>query len=302
VITAVLTFPLVSVGGLVTSLRVGMIDETPVRTPWHFIKLLAEEGWASHPVGYWVEHGHRQLGWLVGLCAIVLAWWTYFGDPRKEVRWLGVLGLAGVMFQGGLGIARVGLDRLGLGLEFAMIHGVAGQLVFALLVALALMLSRSWVGGLAVESPAALRFRKVCRLTLMLMLVQLPLGVWYRQQGGTPVLLAHGFFGVAILTHVVMIFVRTFARRQAPSPLFRRPAAVLLVLVLLQALLGLAAWWWGGSTGEMDLRAELGPADRMLHAELATAHVAGGALLLALTTLVTLRAARHLTPTPAIGA
>src|SRR5205823_4680372 len=57
--------------------------------------------------------------------------------------WLGVLALAGVIVQGLLGGFRVVLNAL-VGTNLALIHGLFAQLVFALLVSLAVFTSRSW--------------------------------------------------------------------------------------------------------------------------------------------------------------
>jgi cytochrome c oxidase assembly protein subunit 15 len=296
ILTAAAVFPLLAVGGLVTSWRVGMIDPQGLREPWHLADVLQEDLSPENRLAFLIEHGHRTLGWVVGVLAIVLAAWTVKADPRPGVRKLAVAGLVGVALQGILGILRVRFQPEGMGTEFAMTHGVVGQIVFCLLAVTALTLSASWgekVQAVTVPKPA--RFRRLCRLTVFLMLIQLVVGVWLRQKGQGPgawALWLHLFFALAVLTHVLLLALRIFETWPTPEPLFRRPAAVMIGLVVLQVLLGVGAWMTGGAQGADAFTAEQ-PITLAL-VTWATAHVGTGALLLMTTVLLTVRAFRHL--------
>lgn len=295
-LTAVAVFPLVALGGLVTSLRAGMVDPQSVRVPWYMLTLSWYDTAEAHGIGYLIEHGHRQLGWIVGLLAIVLAIWVTLASRSRTTRLAAWFALLGVGFQGILGILRVELNRAGWGLEFAMIHGITGHLVFALVAAVPLLLSRSWIEAEPKQVEGGPRFRKVCRLTLGLMIGQLIVGVWLRQFGAGEwswVLWLHLFLAAAVLAHAVMLVVRTSGPTLRAIPELRGPSLVLLLLVLGQIAVGTAAWWFGAGEGAMDPR-QVTPQ----RAGLTTAHVAVGALALTTIFLLVLRCSRHLASNP----
>src|SRR3954453_238814 len=151
VLTVVAALPLLTLGAEVTTKKGGMIDKAPVRSPLHVFEVLAEKGgWdnaVKENVIWLIEHSHRTVGWLVGLLAIGLAVGLALFERRPWVRWAGVLAPASVACQGVLGILRVDLDtRLNpdAGVTVALIHGCTAQLVFALLVSVALWTSAGW--------------------------------------------------------------------------------------------------------------------------------------------------------------
>ncbi len=291
-LTAAAVFPLVALGGLVTSLRAGMVDPQSVRVPWYMLTLSWHDTAEAHGIGYLIEHGHRQLGWIVGLLAIVLAIWVTLASRSRTTRLAAWLALIGVGFQGILGILRVELNRAGWGLELAMVHGVTGHVVFALVAAAPLLLSRGWIEAEPKQVEGGQRFRKVCRLTLGLMLGQLIVGVWLRQFGAGEwswALWLHLFLAAAVLAHAVMLVVRTSRSGLRSVPELRWPSVLFLLLVLGQVAVGTAAWWFGAGEGAMDPR-QVTPE----RAGLTTAHVAVGALALTTIFLLVLRCSRHL--------
>src|SRR3954469_10732934 len=104
---ALIIFPLIWVGGLVTTYDAGMaVPDWPgtygynlLRYPW--------QTWLAGPWDLFIEHGHRLLGAAAGLLAIALVAAVRLTDCR---RWFVVsawaaLGL--VIIQGLLGGARV---------------------------------------------------------------------------------------------------------------------------------------------------------------------------------------------------
>jgi heme A synthase len=86
-----------------------------------------------------VELPTRPLGVMIGALVVLLAA-ALIGRPRRGtgLRLLGVVALVAVMIQGLLGGFRVRLDAL-FGPELAPVHGVFAQVVFCLLVALAVL-------------------------------------------------------------------------------------------------------------------------------------------------------------------
>ncbi len=304
VLTFVAVVALVALGALVTSRRAGMADDAPLRTPWHLFTVLQEATQQERPVeyifqrgNYFIEHAHRQLGWIVGVLTIVLAAWLWFVDERSWVRWLGVVALLAVSLQGVLGILRVA-EHATWGLEWAMVHGVSAQGVVCLLAALALVTSRAWLQDSSVEMTEANRFQRFCLATFGLLVIQLVVGVWLRQMGGAEeaTLIVHIVIAVAVLAHFIILAARVFRQeRSSNDGLLRRPVLLLLALFALQALVGYWAWWEGAGGGAMDYRRV---AITPLGTRLATAHVAIGSLLLATTLVLTLRSFRHLTAAP----
>ncbi|MCS6975559.1 MAG: COX15/CtaA family protein [Gemmatales bacterium] len=291
--TTAAVFPLIALGGLVTSLRAGMVDPQSVRVPWYMLTMSWHDTAEAHGIGYLIEHGHRQLGWIVGLLAIVLAVWVTAVSRDRITRLTAWVALVGVGMQGILGILRVELNRAGWGLEFAMIHGITGHLVFALVAAMPLMLSRGWIEAVPLAVEGGPRFRKVCRLTLGLIMGQLVVGVWLRQFGAGDwswALWLHLFLAAAVLAHAVMLVVRTSRPGLRTLGELRWPSMILLGLVLGQIAVGAAAWWFGAGEGAMDHRPV--SAER---AGFTTAHVGLGALALMTIFLLVLRCSRHLT-------
>ena len=292
VLTAVAVFPLVSVGGLVTSWRAGMVDPAGLRVPWHVFIVSWSEMTPAERFANGIEHGHRFLGWLVGVLAIALAIAMGCAGTGRS-RWLGGAVLAGVSVQGVLGMLRVNLQSAGWGLEFAMFHGFFGQVVFCLAAAAALVTSRTWLAETKVEVDDGQRIRRLATLTLGLMLAQLLAGVWLRQEGRGnlgEMLFVHIFLALAVTAHVALLVIRVFKRRHRFTAVFQQPAAILAALTIVQVGLGIAAWWSGAGRGALHYQAS----DTVL-ATFATAHVGTGALLLATAFVIFLRSRHHLT-------
>src|SRR5262245_4900401 len=68
VLTACITLPLLLLGAEVTTKKVGMVDPTGFREPWHMVTVpLREKG-----LGFVIEHSHRLVGFVAGTCITVL--------------------------------------------------------------------------------------------------------------------------------------------------------------------------------------------------------------------------------------
>src|SRR4051794_5981383 len=102
-LTVIAALPLLFLGAEVTTMGAGMVDERGLRSPWYFFQEFVNE----RGLDWKIEHGHRQAGWIVGNCVIVLAALTWWLEPRRWVRWLSVAILAAVCSQGLLGIFRI---------------------------------------------------------------------------------------------------------------------------------------------------------------------------------------------------
>ncbi len=134
-------FPLIWVGGLVTTYDAGMaVPDWPGTYGWNMFAYPAST-WLYGPFDLLVEHSHRLLGSLAGFLSIGLVIAAFRYDDRAWFRWWCVGVLLAVIAQGALGGARVVLDQR----TFAMIHGCTGPLYFAIATATAVMSSQWWL-------------------------------------------------------------------------------------------------------------------------------------------------------------
>jgi cytochrome c oxidase assembly protein subunit 15 len=137
VLTAVATFLLLGAGGLVTSHEAGMsVPDWPNSYGYNMFAFPPSK-WIG---GIFYEHTHRLWASAVGFMTTILAVWIWLRDSRKWMKWLGIAAFLLVVVQGILGGLRVVLIDADLG----MVHGVVGQTFFVLMCAIALFTSRFW--------------------------------------------------------------------------------------------------------------------------------------------------------------
>ena len=137
------------------------------------------------PVSQWVggilfEHTHRLIASAVGFLAIILAIWLWRSESRKWVRNLGLIALAGVILQGILGGLRVTMLKD----EIGIFHACVAQAFLALLVVIALVTTTFWRSldktDLSPRKFAPIRFLAIA-ITLAIY-AQLALGATMRHQ------------------------------------------------------------------------------------------------------------------------
>ena len=329
-LTAAATLVLICFGGLVTSHGAGMAVPDWPTTFGYNLFFFPIPKWVG---GVFYEHTHRLVASGVGLLTTILAAWIWLKESRRWVRWLGGIAFLAVVLQGVLGGLRVVLFKD----EIGIFHAALGQLFFVLTCAIALFTHRWWFNAPALKSalPDSGRFRPLFLFTTLLVFAQLILGatmrhqhaglaipdfpgaygrIWpgldadsiarYNQQrldvnAVNPITafqvvlqMAHRIMAVALL--LLVAYSAWLARRRLGQqhPL-SKVAAAWLGLVAVQIILGAATIWTGKS------------------ADLATAHVAFGALTLMTGTMLSIIAFRCLVPaakqerikepTPAIG-
>jgi cytochrome c oxidase assembly protein subunit 15 len=138
VLTACATFPLIFMGGLVTSHGAGMaVPDWPNSFGYNMF-LFPPNLWIG---GIFYEHVHRLMGTVVGFLSLLLAGWAIYSERRGPRVWLCVAVLVGVIFQGILGGLRVVLVNLNL----AVVHGCVAQAFFCLAVSAVVFTSRWWI-------------------------------------------------------------------------------------------------------------------------------------------------------------
>jgi cytochrome c oxidase assembly protein subunit 15 len=272
VITAIATFPLLFIGGLVTSKGAGLaVPDWPTTFGYNMFLY----PWSKMVGGVFYEHSHRLAGSVVGLCTIFLALSLWLKEPRRWLRWLGLAALVMVIVQGVLGGLRVVL----LEGTLAIIHASFAQAFFAFMAALALFTSPSWRAP-AAEQPIA-DGGKLLRLgiiTTALTYVQVIFGAVLRHSGER--LDLHLVFAVLVLVHIILLLAR-IARHPGEIPGVGRLARLLGVLLGAQLLLG-AGSYFGKYTTLWRLSAEA-------IVYITTVHLAVGALMLVASLLLTLR-------------
>ena len=302
VFTACATFLLVIAGGVVTSTGSGLsVPDWPL-----------SYGTLMPPMvgGIMYEHGHRMIATVVGFLTCLLAVWLWRKDNRLWVRYLALIAVGAVILQGVLG----GLTVLFLlPTPVSVAHATLAQSFFTLTIVLALVTSPAWQWEPIVELPGIGPTRRLTAILSVCIFVQLILGSWMRHSqaglaipdipfayghllppinsgelasinairegmhlpivslGQIWVHYAHRVWAivVAVVVFMTAIYIlRTFKEDRR----LREPALILVVLVLVQLLLGL----FTVSTGK--------------DAFVATCHVSVGALLLATSVGLSVRA------------
>src|SRR3954454_24938199 len=135
--TAVATFPLIFMGGLVTSHGAGMsVPDWPNSYGYNMFTFPPSK-WVG---GIFYEHTHRLMGTVVGMFSIALAICAWKLETRTWARRLAYAVLGAVIFQGVLGGLRVVLVKL----DLAIVHACVAQAFFCLATLAAIVTSRWW--------------------------------------------------------------------------------------------------------------------------------------------------------------
>ena len=176
-LTCVATLFLICSGGMVTSKGVGLaVPDWPTTFGYNMFLF---------PVSKWVggilfEHTHRLIASAVGFLTIILAVWLWLREDRQWVRNLGVVALASVILQGILGGLRVTMmkDQIGI------FHACIAQAFLGLLVVIALATSKSWqtLVNHRVDSQKFAPIQKLAIAITIAIYVQLALGATMRHQ------------------------------------------------------------------------------------------------------------------------
>jgi cytochrome c oxidase assembly protein subunit 15 len=299
------TFPLVWVGGLVTTTGSGMAVPDWPNTYGYNLFLYPLSTWLAGPWDIFVEHGHRLLGAAIGMLTIALLSVLWQTEDRDWMRWFGVAALGLVVFQGVLGGMRVIFNERTL----AMLHGSTAPLFFAMTVAMAVFTSKRWLLGTtdcAADNPADTgHIRQLAVVTWFLVYLQILLGAVLRH---VPIVTEPATFALVVWFHLfmagilmlhILVLVWAVLRQSGQWPLLRWLAIALVVLFFGQLSLGITTWllkysvpYWAS---EWVPSVPLTIVDNgWLQTHVVTTHVAVGSLLLATSLAIALYSLRLL--------
>jgi len=277
IFVACVTLVLIVAGALVTSNDAGLSVPDWPTSYGSYYKLPQWTG------GIRYEHSHRMIAQFVGFCTIILAGWTWFTEKRRWLRFLSVAALATVIIQGVLG----GLTVLFfLPPAVSSAHAAVAQTFFCIAVLIAMFTSQSWIEEVPrIEmDPRRPSLFTLTLLSIFVLYVQLILGAMFRHKGLSwwPHVV-HAGVVVFVLTWTAIRALSIYSRIQA----IRRPAIMLLSLVMAQLCLGFLAFLtrveWGRDAAQPEMPMVLST----------VTHVAVGALLLATTVVLAVQVWRH---------
>ena len=283
------TVLLIAAGGLVTSTGSGLsVPDWPTSYGWSMFTFPLR-----HMVGgIFYEHGHRLIASSVGAFTIVLTLWIWRAEPRRWVRALGFAALAAVILQGVLGGVTV-LFFLPTAVSTA--HAGLAQIFFCLTVSIALFTSAGWNAPPPNGWVNDHRLRLVATTTTALIYTQILVGATMR----------HADAGLAI-PDFPLVFGGLVPPRWTPQIAIHYAHRV-GALMAAGAIIAASGHVWFHHRGRQELRhlATLLPTLVLVQMSLGglivltrkdvainTAHVVTGALVLATSLVLTLRAHR----------
>jgi cytochrome c oxidase assembly protein subunit 15 len=275
VFIACATLVVIIAGALVTSESAGLSVPDWPTSYGHLFKL---PPWVG---GIVFEHSHRMIAWFTGMCTLLIAFWTWFADRRRWMKILAFGALATIIVQGILGGITV-LDFLPPAVSTA--HAAVAQTFFCIAVAIAVFTGRKWVESAPppVHDNGHPKLLVLCFYSIAILYVQLILGGMFRHHGMS--------WWPHVVNAVTVSLILTWTGVQALTQFsqidaIRRPAVLLLFLLVLQVFLGFAAFMTHVAWAAPEVTFS------MLFSTIS--HVAVGALLLATTVVLTIQVWRH---------
>jgi heme a synthase len=270
------TFLLICAGATVTSHRAGLSVPDWPTTYGRFM--------FSFPISKWVgniryEHVHRLIASVVGMLTVILAFWLVRKEPRRWVRRLGIAALGVVIAQGILGGLTV---KLMLPPSISIAHASLAEAFFCITIALALVTSERWREvSLDIETVNDALIRRFALASTVAIYLQIILGATIRHSESG--VLAHIIGAVVVSGCVITSMMVALLTREQKE--FVRPTLLLFSLMSVQVAVGIVT---------LMVRAPKN-SDAPLSAIqilLPTLHLAIGALILAMSLVITLKTYR----------
>lgn len=317
-LTALATLVLICFGGLVTSHGAGLaVPDWPNSYGYNMFLFPASQ-WLFAKNGIFYEHSHRLVASGVGLMTVILAGWLWLKESRRWMRVLGLAAVVAVIAQGVLGGLRVTLLSNTLG----WVHGALAQTFLCLVTAIALCRTLRWQELTPRPANEGRAIKRALLVAIGVIFLQLMLGAamrhrhaglavpdfplaygeWWPATAPAAITrynglrleaqavndlealdihlhMAHRINAFLVLAAVAATTALIFRRRAGNG--LRRGATVWIALVCVQAGLGVWTVWSNKA------------------ADLATAHVAVGSMVLAFGVALALIACRQYAPSPA---
>jgi heme a synthase len=277
VLTACATFVLLIAGALVTSNDAGLSVPDWPTSFGSLYKIPQLVG------GVKFEHTHRMVAQFVGILTIIMAVWTWRSDRRRWIRYLALGALCTVIAQGILGGLTV-LFYLPPAISSA--HAALAQTFFCIAVAIAVFTGRRWLEKIPAAEIDSRRpsLTTLGLLSICVLYIQLIAGAMFRHHGLS--------WWPHVLNAPIVAIVLTWTAIRAllhhgQIEAIRRPAVIVLSLLIAQLCLGFVAFMtrvaWGHDAVQPELPMVMST----------VAHVAVGALLLATTVVFSIQVWRH---------
>jgi cytochrome c oxidase assembly protein subunit 15 len=300
---ALVVFPLIWAGGLVTTSDAGMaVPDWPNTYNYNMFAYPIRD-WFLGPWDLFVEHGHRLLGSLSGMIAIVLCVVTWITDRRPVARNWSLLVLALVIGQGILGGQRVVQDDRAL----ALIHGCVGPAFFATVVVMIVLSSSWWVERQGMVADRRFQSTAIAQAIAPILVIvsygQLILGACMRHISDSA---APSVYSVLVIAHLAtagVVFLVALATlyvsltRNFRGAGIRASAIALTAMVIVQIGLGITSYvlkfGWPAWMGGWGFAAQyIVPEKTFWQMNWITLHVAVGSLILATATYHAVRIGR----------
>ncbi len=279
-IVAAATFILIIAGGLVTSTNSGLsVPDWPLSYGQFFPPMVG---------GVRFEHTHRMIAGIVGILTLILAGLFIKFEKRNWVKIMSAAAFLTVVLQavlGGLTVIYLLPDAL------SVFHACLGQTFFCLIICLVFFTSREWHESKAIFSEEAASIHRLLIITVSFVYVQLIAGAVVRHTGGGGISY-HFILAFLIALHSFLIILKVSrADSEIREKLFKN-AAALGLLVIIQIFLGFGAFITTLMLPKSD-------APLLMEVFFTSTHQANGALVLATSLLLALRAMRFVKMLPA---
>jgi cytochrome c oxidase assembly protein subunit 15 len=282
IFVAICTFFLIIAGALVTSNDAGLsVPDWP--TSFGSFRMPRMVG------GVKFEHTHRMIAGAVGILTIILALALWIKDSRRWVKWVGGAAVLAVLAQALLGGITV---LFYLPVSVSMGHATLAQVFFCLAASLAFFTRGDWRWDEPkIEDASTPSVQQLSLATTGAILVQLILGAGYRHSGMG---IGPHVVGACVVTMMVAWLVTRIGAKFPQEHALLKPALLLGSLLIVQLSLGIGAYLV--KTADRNAPQPLPPVVNM-----ATAHVAIGALVLVTSLYLTYQTHRFLTPRTGVG-
>jgi len=286
-LTAVTTFFLIFVGGLVKSHEAGLSVPDWPTTYGEFMLTFPYSKWVGN---IFYEHSHRLLATLVGAFITFEAIWLQLSKYSNRLKLLGWIAFVGVCIQGYLGGLTV---KYLLPTSISTGHSMLAQGVFCLTVTIALFTSKAWPNVRRIIQPSSIDLRKLSAWTIGAIAFQIMLGALMRHENAGLAIstfpLANGHIipeftssgialnfahrvGALIASGFVLATVTIILWEYRYDRKLTRPALLAIFVLILQIALGAVTILSGKAVTPTTL------------------HVSGGTLLLCTMLVISLRA------------